>query len=106
MHYSCAYFGRFVGWITEFIRQRHRAAASCAYSYARMTFTRRMPPLIRARLQNRQKRHTMNTSMRGFIAAYTHHTGRGTELLAVSRRTKRNSRILTEHDHLLLPRYT
>jgi hypothetical protein len=64
-----------------------------------------MTPLIRTRLQNRQNRNTMNTSMRGFIAPYAMHTGRGSAELALTPRTKRNSRILTEEDRLRLPRY-
>ena len=109
LHYShatCAYLRSFVGWITQFIRQRHRAAASCAFSYARLTFVRRMPPLIRTRLQNRQNKHNMNTTMRGYIAPYTTHTGRGSDELSLTPRTKRNSRFLTDSDRLRLPRYT
>jgi hypothetical protein len=96
---------RFVGWITNFIRQRHQAAASCAYSYSKLTFVRRMPPLIRARLQERQNSHSMNTTMRGYIAPYSPHTGRGSDLLHVKPRNWRNSRTLTEGNRTHLQRY-
>lgn len=101
VHYMC----RFVGWITNFIRQRHQAAASCAHSYARLTFVRRMPPLIRRRLQNRQLNHSMNTSMRGYIAPYTPHTGRGSHVLHVKPYNWRNSRKLRPSDRTCLERY-
>ena len=95
---------RFVGWITGFIRQRHRAAASCAFSYSRMTFVRRMPPQIRSRLQIRQLKHNMNTTYRGYIAPYTPHTGRGTDMLYVTPKTWRNSRPLSTEDKQHLKR--
>ena len=97
-HDCCAYVCRFVGWITNFIRQRHQAAASCAHAYSRLTFVRRMPPHIRARLQKRQNNHHMNTTMRGFIAPYAPFTGRGTGQLFVKKRNWRNSRPITEVD--------
>lgn len=100
MHEMC----RFVGWITGFIRQRHQAAASCAHSYARLTFVRRMPPVIRRRLQNRQLKHSMNTTMRGYIAPYTPHTGRGSAVLRVTPKNWRNSRVLKPSDHVYLRR--
>jgi hypothetical protein len=96
----------FVGWITNFIRQRHQAAASCAYAYSRLTFVRRMPPAIRTRLQNRQKRHNMNTSMRGFIAPYQIHEGRGSGELYVAPTNWRNNRALLDEDRVPLRRYT
>jgi hypothetical protein len=64
-----------------------------------------MPPLIRARLQIRQKTHTMNTSMRGFISTYKPHHGRGSEVLYVKPNTKRNTRELTDLDRVALKRY-
>lgn len=97
---------RFVGWLTNFIRQRHRAAASCAYSYSRLTFVRRMPPLIRSRLQKRQLKHNMNTTFRGYIAPYKHHTGRGTTVLDVTPRTWRNTRPVRREDKSCLKRCT
>jgi hypothetical protein len=95
---TLVYLCRFVGWITNFIRQRHQAAASCAHSYARLNFVRRMPPVIRSKLQDRQARHNMNTSMRGFIAPYVVHRGRGSEELCVKTFNWRNSRVLPEED--------
>jgi hypothetical protein len=103
-HDTCPCVCSYVGWITQFIRQRHRAAASCAFSYSRLTFVRRMPPQIRLRLQRRQQKHNMNTSMRGFIAQYTTHTGRGSDVLFVKERNKRNSRLLTDVDRTQLQR--
>ena len=96
----------FVGWITNFIRQRHQAAASCVYAYSRLNFVRRMPPAIRTRLQDRQKRHNMNTSMRGFIAPYQIHEGRGSGELYVTPENWRNNRALLDEDRVPLRRYT
>jgi hypothetical protein len=95
---------RFVGWITNFIRQRHRAAASLVHAYSRLTFVRRMPPTIRCRLQTRQKTHTMNTSMRSYIAPYTPHDGRGSEKLHVKPANWRNAKPLLERNRLRLHR--
>ena len=102
----CACACRFVGWITNFIRQRHQAAASCAYSYARLTFVRRMPPQIRNRVQKRQKKHDMNTTMRGYLAPYTPFTGRGSGKLFVKPTNWRNTCPLTDGDRDRLRRYT
>lgn len=101
---SLSFVCSFVGWLTNFIRQRHRAAASCAYSYSRLTFVRRMPPLIRSRLQQSQQKHGMNTTYRGYIAPYKPHTGRGTTALVVKGRTWRNTRPIREEDKSLLKR--
>jgi hypothetical protein len=104
--YLCASMCSFVGWITNFIKQRHHAAASCAYSYARLTFVRRMPPQIRSRLQIRQNKHKMNTTMRGYIKEYTPFVGRGSDVLAVTPWSSRNSRALRICDREVLLRYT
>ena len=97
---------RFVGWLTNFIRQRHRAAASCAFSYSRLTFVRRMPPLIRSRLQRRQQKHNMNTTFRGYIAPYQPHTGRGTSVLKITPKTWRNTRPVRRDEKSILKRCT
>lgn len=97
---------RYVGWITNFIRQRHQAAASLAHAYSRLTFVRRMPPLIRARLQIRQARYNMNTTMRGYIAPYTPHTGRGSGVLTVNATNWRNTKKLTTTDRTRVKRST
>ena len=102
----CNVWCRFVGWITNFIRQRHRAAASLVNSYSRLTFVRRMPPSIRSRLQQRQQNHNMNTSMRGYIAPYTPHTGRGSGLLSLKPANTRNSKALNRVERVRLQRYT
>jgi hypothetical protein len=95
----------FVGYITNFIRQRHRAAASLVTSYSRLTFVRRMPPEIRACLQLRQQTHNMNTTMRGYIAPYAIHTGRGTGTLSVKEKNWRNTKMLTAADRVRLIGY-
>jgi hypothetical protein len=47
----------------------------------------------------------MNTSMRGFIAPYVPSKGRGSGLLYVTSKSKRNTRLLDEQDRKLLHRY-
>ena len=65
-----------------------------------------MPPQIRYRLQLRQNQHTMNTTMRGYIAPYTPHTGRGSDTLHVKPWNWRNSRMLADVDRERLKRFT
>ena len=101
-HVTC----RYVGWITNFIRQRNHAAASMASSYSRLTFVRRMPPVIRLRLQHRQLRGNMTTAMRGYIAPYTPFVGRGSGKLYAKPRNWRNSRPMSEHDRDRVKGYT
>ena len=61
-------FGSYVGWITNFIQQRNHAAASCAFSYSRLTFLRGMPYKLRLLLQGRPDRTSNgNQYMRGFV---------------------------------------
>jgi hypothetical protein len=65
-----------------------------------------MPPAIRTRLQDRQKRHNMNTCMRGFITPYQIHEGRGSGELYVAPTNWRNNRALLDEDRVPLQRYT
>jgi hypothetical protein len=99
------FVNRFVGWLTNFIRQRHRAAASCAHSYSRLTFVRRIPPQIRRGLQLRQVHYNMRSTMRSYIAPYTPFCGRGSGALALTTGGWRNTRSLTDANRASLLGY-
>ena len=90
---------RYVGFITNFVRQRHRAAASCAFSYTRLSFVRGMPSDIRERLLHVEHDHTSNTliaSAEDFMSRYGKGARGGDEVSI--KPTWKNSRALQDRN--------
>ena len=96
----------YVGWITNFIHQRNHAAASCAFSYSRLSFLRGMPCDLRVKLQNRLGLDG-GPFVRGFVMPISdflrhQHGKRGQGQITVTP-TWRNSKALKGRDrHIFL----